>query len=362
MYKRVVLGLVFLSLFLIACNLIEDVPEQEEFPVVIQFLDTCDYDTILDGDYYNTIEASRFTLVQTNLTFFEIKQINKMPCVIKSFKVEDLEDELEALQAEFDSERDDHFREIKLNRSVVHEDVTDREELLEYLEQKRQEEAEELGGSLISEYQLYVTPNSPAVQELANTLGSDIQTIYDEALSWIWVSEEYLNGVPEKWFYPEQFITLTPNLANNPSPGDIASDCSEQANTLVSLLIASGYDVDNVRVVLGLVDFDGVSGGHAWAEIYENERWFALEATSGAYFDETTSTLYEAGMMPYTYFKHHTYPAEEVWYYYNNAYFKEIGGTSNAPEHWNKASRSYLQEDLESYHRRTPPQGRAPQS
>ena len=136
MYKRVVLSVVFLSLFLIGCGLIEPVPEQEQFPVVIQFLSDCDYDTLLDGNYYNTIEANQFILVQSNITFKEIKLLENLPCVIRSFRVSELDSELETLQAEFDSERDEKFRELRLNRSVLHEDVTDREELLEYLEEK----------------------------------------------------------------------------------------------------------------------------------------------------------------------------------------------------------------------------------
>tara|TARA_B100000315_G_scaffold246742_1_gene274443 strand:- start:606 stop:1616 length:1011 start_codon:yes stop_codon:yes gene_type:complete len=326
----------------------------EDIPVVIQFLKNCDYETMLEGNYFNTIEANRFVLVQTNITFIEIKQLEKTPCVERTFRVSELDDVLEELQAEFDSERDEKFRELQLNRSVLKADVTDQDELKKYLEEKREAEAAELEGGIISEYQLYVTPEADAVVSLVAELGSDIQDIYDESLSWIWVSEEYLNGELEFWYYPQDFLTLTPDLANNPSLGEIASDCSEQANTLVSLLIAAGHSPEDVRVVLGLVDFGGSIGGHAWAEIYENNRWFALEATAGAYYDDDLDSLTEASSVPYTYFRYHSFPVETVWYYYNNEYFKEIGGTSNAPDHWDQEGRSYLRDDLESFEGQRP--------
>lgn len=53
-------------------------------------------------------------------------------------------------------------------------------------------------------------------------------------------------------------------------------------NTLASLLIASGeYNESSVRVALGYVNFDGVTGGHAWVEVYEDGACFPLDATMG---------------------------------------------------------------------------------
>ncbi len=338
------IGLCFI---LSGCNSLDST--SNEVPVIVQLMPHCDYTAILGDDAELIAEGDTFILVKTEATFAEIQAFRLRPCVIRFFQPKDLEDELENLQQEFDDERDEKFKEIQLNRSVVKQDVTDQDELREYLENKREQEEQELEGGILSEYQLYVTPEAEAVVELATELGSDIQTIYDEALSWIWVSEEYLNGIVEYWYYPEEFLTETPDLDTNPSPGDLASDCSEQANTLVSLLIASGYDVENVRVVLGLVDFGGSIGGHAWVEIYEDERWFALEATAGAYYDEDTNTLSEASDIPYTYFKYHNFPSKVIWYYYNNEYFTETGGENNAPDHWSESSRSYLRDDIEQY-------------
>ncbi len=356
-----------LSLLLLSCTLVEEMPTgnapgSNEIPVIVQFNAGCDYTTILDGDVQDTIEAKNFILVQTNATFAQIQQLNKLACVVRTFKPSELDTVLSELQDDFDSERDQKFHEVKLNRTIVKQDVTDQDELKQYLENKRESELQELEGGIISEYQLYVTPESEAVVSLAAELGSDVQTIYDESLSWVWVSEEYLNGQAEYWFYPQDFLTDTPEMSTNPSPGNIASDCSEQANTLVSLLIASGQSPENVRVVLGLVDFGGSIGGHAWAEIYEDGKWFALEATAGAYYDEDTDTLTEASEIPYTYFRYHSFPVEQVWYYYNNEYFKETGGESNAPEHWSQGGRSYLRDDIENFQGQGQSKGRVVQS
>ena len=73
----------------------------------------------------------------------------------------------------------------------------------------------------------------------------------------MWVSERTLNDVIEKWLTPHEFLVDTPDYPTNPVPGRVASDCSEQANTLVSVLRAIGVSPDKVRVVLGEVNFDG---------------------------------------------------------------------------------------------------------
>ena len=319
-----------------------------EVEVIVKLQSDCNYQEVLGTDAELISDTNQFTLILTEVAFTEIQSLRQDECVISVFQARDLENVLDDLQEDFNEERDQRFRDVQLNRSVLQADVTDRDDLRDYLENKREQENQELEGGILSEYQLYVTPEADAVALLAEELGSDIQTIYDEALSWVWVSEEYLNGVVEHWYYPEEFLTETASLATNPSPGTLASDCSEQANTLASLLIASEYNVEDVRVVLGMVDFGGSVGGHAWVEIYEDNRWYALEATAGAYFDEATNTVIEASDISYDYFKYARFPSEEIWYYYNNEFFMETNGQSNAPDHWSEGSRSYLRDELEN--------------
>lgn len=197
-----------------------------------------------------------------------------------------------------------------------------------------------------SYYQSYVTPYADSVESyLEENDLDDKYEIYEAALSWTWVSDETLNGVEEKWFTPTEFLEETPTYSTNPDYGNPVSDCEEQANTLVSLLIASGeYNESTARVAVGKVDFGNTSGGHAWVEVCENGEWFPLDPTYGSYYDDESCELVSVDTSDIDYDEYLTskYPAVEVWYYYNNKYFTEVGnGNGNAPVSWNKAPESY---------------------
>jgi len=170
-----------------------------------------------------------------------------------------------------------------------------------------------------SYYQAYVTPDADAVISYLeeNNLDNKYE-IYEAALSWTWVSDERLNDVEEKWLTPTEFLKYTPDYSSNPANGSPASDCEEQANTLVSLMIASGeYDESTVRVAVGEVGFGNISGGHAWVEVYEDGEWLPLDPTDGPYYDddscELTST--DTSKTDYDKYRSTVYPAVEVWYY-----------------------------------------------
>jgi hypothetical protein len=334
--------LITLIVLLAACS-----SPVQTFSTIIQFDATCYDASMITTEITRTIENPKYVFIGTETTFEEIQKLKQNTCVVRTFKPSELSQHIEAIKSEFDAARDEKFQEWEIKRVIEQEDVT--ENVKEYLQDKHKEET--LPDTTQSEYQLYVTPDADTVQELVEDL-DDIQDIYDEALSWVWVSEEYLNGEREYWYTPEEFLTITPTLDTNPSPGDYASDCSEQANTLASLLIAAGYGEENVRVVLGLVDFDGSVGGHAWVEIYEDGMWLPLEATAGAYYYEDSDRVREAANVPYDYFQHHSYPVVEVWYYYNNAYYMDNTARFSSgtyPDNWTKSSESYLEDDLRSF-------------
>ncbi|MBU1939373.1 transglutaminase-like domain-containing protein [Candidatus Micrarchaeota archaeon] len=222
------------------------------------------------------------------------------------------------------------IKKFNLDRIVANEDIPE----LETLEDKLGVLNPVLPPEQISPYQVYVTPFDSAVRSLAASLNGK-QGIYSAAVSWMWVSEQTLNNESEKWLMPNEFLTQTPSYPNNPLQGRIASDCEEQANTLVSLLRASGIKPENVRVALGKVNFNGKIGGHAWVEIYENGQWFALEPTSGDYWDDDDSALHESDGLPYAYYATHRYPFTEIWYYYNDIYFYNLKQKKgNAPSSW----------------------------
>lgn len=183
-------------------------------------------------------------------------------------------------------------------------------------------------------YQDYVTPLDLTVKQLSNEINGKVEA-YNVAVSWVWVSDITLNKETEKWLTPYTFLTDTPYYPTNPAKPREASDCEEQANTLVSLLRAEGVEAEDVRVVLGLVNLRGTEGGHAWVEVYEDNRWLALEATTGPFYDDDSDRLVERRGLPYNYYKTHTYSSVEIWFYYNDVYYVDfIHSKQNAPSHW----------------------------
>lgn len=197
-----------------------------------------------------------------------------------------------------------------------------------------------------SNYQTYVTPDAEAViSYLKENNLDDKYEIYEASLSWTWVSDETLNNAEEKWLTPTEFLDETPAYSSNPAPCEPSSDCEEQANTLASLLIASGeYNESTVRVAIGKVDFGDVSGGHAWVEVCENGEWFPLDPTEGPYYDDESSELVpvDSSDVDYDQYSDSVYPVVEIWYYYNNEYFMDLDTHSeNAPVSWNNIPKSY---------------------
>ena len=193
-------------------------------------------------------------------------------------------------------------------------------------------------------YQDYITPSDLAVKQLSDKVNGGVEA-YNVAVGWVWVSDVTLNDVAEKWLMPHTFLVDTPHYPTNPAKPREASDCEEQANTLVSLLRAEGVEAENVRVVLGLVKIEGDEGGHAWVEVYEENRWLALEATTGPFYDDDSLILIERRGLPYNYYKTHAYPSVKIWFYYNDVYYVDfIHNKQSAPAHWLmiKATNTFL--------------------
>lgn len=320
-------------------------------PVVIQIKSEC-----TPSDYFverpmMLKEHDGTIVIVTKKTRQEIIALQQDECVIMAAKPEDVKELLEELKPQLSADRDEKIRELKLNRTIKKKDVLDREELEDFLKQQHPEipeDAEAPEGGIMSPYQLYVTPDNDAVLDYLDDENlDDKEEIYEAALKWVWVSEQTLNNEAEKWLKPEEFLEDTPDYPSNPVKGYIASDCSEQANTLVSLLLASGlYEDAEVRVVLGKIDFGGSIGGHAWVEVFEDGNWFALEATAGYYYDDDTGQFIKSDVstIPYEYFRFYEYPVEEVWYYYNNEYFLDMTtNRGNAPFVWKKGAQSFFQ-------------------
>jgi len=315
-------------------------------PIVIKFDKDCEWESLIQNDIKLTIENEEFIIIGTDGTSTDFKELESNSCVLEIAKGNNIKTMVSELKKDLNSARDEQIKQLKLDRTVIQRDVIDREDLQELLEQENPER--DWPGGIISPYQIYITPDADAVQDLANELNG-IEEIYAESLDWVWMSDEMLLGEVEKWLSPQDFLTTTAGLSTNPL-GLTASDCEEQANTLVSVLIADGYDPENIRVVLGTVNFDGTVGGHAWVQVYEGGRWFDVEATAGNYYDESGYIEVDSSSIPYYYFKYHEYPSVEIWMYYNNEYFwNELTDKGNSPPHWTEESGSWLEEDLETF-------------
>jgi len=190
----------------------------------------------------------------------------------------------------------------------------------------------------VSNYQKYVTPNNPIVKNYISTIGIDtLIKAYETAVGWIWVSDQTLHNVPEKWLLPAEFIENAPTNPNNPLPTKMVSDCESQAYTLVSIIESLNTSKENVRVVIGEVNFSGELGGHAWVQIYQEGEWIELEATSGPFWDDDDQTLVENRGFSFNFFKNHPYPIVEYWAFFNDIYFYNPNNgkeSQNLPNYW----------------------------
>lgn len=155
------------------------------------------------------------------------------------------------------------------------------------------------------------------------------------AAGWVYVSDRTLNNSVEKWLTPHEFLTETPWYPTNPLKGKAVSDCEEHANTLVSLLRASGVSAEDVRVVLGRDASSRQNRGHVWVELFINGKWLDLDASSGSYWSDETERLVNQPALPFDYYQSHSFPPLIVEAYYNDVYYYEPGGPStNAPDLW----------------------------
>lgn len=260
------------------------------------------------------LETTQFRFLAVKMTEKKAEELKREECVVRVLTPREAREKYKSLPEEVKEAVREKIREFKLKRTVL--------------------DVPEVPKELISEYPLYVTPDDHAVQSLSKEVYG-LKEAYATAVDWVWISDQTLNHMAEKWLKPHEFLLDTLGYTSNPAKGRIASDCSEQANTLASLLRAEGIHPEDVRVVLGLVDFDGSIGGHAWVEVYDDGVWIPLEATSGPYYDDANRELVESGGLPYTYFKFFPYPVLEKWVCYNDQYFYDVGTKKgNPPTSW----------------------------
>lgn len=263
----------------------------------------------------STIRTSNYQLAKGNITLEELNNLTKQNCILKVAEANYKKEFVKDLKSRLREETKQEIKKLKLNRTS--QDAISLKKINAVLLQDGWKPKP--GQS--SPYQRFVTPNNSIV--IQESKGLSKEQIYEKITKQtMWISDFDLTGQAEKWLTPEEFLAKTKQYPTNPIQGISASDCSEQANTLVSMLRASGVAAEDVRVTLGLVNFSGSVGGHAWVEIKDNERWTVLDPTAGPYYNLETGMLNRSGV-PYDYWRYHEYPILEVWAYYNDVYYTD---------------------------------------
>lgn len=275
-----------------------------------------------------------FVVVKTTLD--EVNKIIEEEDVVKIGDEENIDEFVDEAEEILEVEAEEKIRELELEETT--DDVSTPEELETYLSEEEWQPKE----GQISRYQRFVMPEEDVVKGAIK--GLTTEEIYNKVRSFVWMSDYVLNKEPEKWLTPKEFLEETPNMKYNPLQGEIASDCSEQANTLVSMLRASGIKPEDVRVVLGEVDFGMGAGGHAWVEIKEDDKWMVLDATSGNYYDDAAEEEIKREGVPFDYWKYHEYPVVNVWMYYNDNYFTD--NKEEVAAGWSQMAGTFIKEDL----------------
>ncbi len=275
------------------------------------------------GEYCEVLERSSFVdnlyYVRANAT--DIGRLRTLPFVVMMTDGKGLGIFASYLKDGFREKRDEILETMGYGDLV---DDVNREQV--------EEQARRSGKEDVGSFSDYITPQDEAILDAVNHLDRTAEAVYDWVTTrMLWISDMELFGVEERWLTSGECLVQTPDMP--PVTGWIKSDCEEQANTLVSMLRAAGLGPEVVRVVLGLVSFQGIEGGHAWVEVLTDDGWLALDPTSGGYIKDGAVNEREA--LDFGFFAASSYPESERWYEYNDVYYRDyLGGEEMAPVQW----------------------------
>jgi hypothetical protein len=261
---------------------------------LFQFDKSCDLSEIPEQIIKERLLSDTYAFLILEIPTPLVPSLLQHECVITAADEAEIDTYLEYVRELLEREAREKMQQLKLNQSS--HDVIGYDEIRALLEWDRSRGAH-------SPLQQYVTPKEEAIILLAE--GKSPEELYTLALNWLWISDMTLFEEPEKWLYPVSFLAESKGLEGNPTSFE-ASDCSEQANTLVSLLRASGISSKKVRVGIGEIEFEeGHSGGHAWVEIMIDKSWVVLDPTVGRFYEKGVE---EREVLPYDYWQHHPFP------------------------------------------------------
>ena len=146
----------------------------------------------------------------------------------------------------------------------------------------------EIPDPIIKYSPLLINSDDPKLKKLAASLGG-----HEEIYLFVRDNIEYSKD------YTEQRSSL--EVLENKK-----GDCLGHADLLTGLLLAYGYPVENVRVSMGYVTWNGESFHHAWVEFKDNGEWMVLD--SSGYLGTFEFDTWD---LPSFYFKYNAKPYME---------------------------------------------------
>lgn len=304
---------------------------------LIQFNRSCDLSPIPEESIRRRIDTDQFVFMVVLMPRPLLRELIKNSCVVKVADPENQEAFFAYAQRVLEEEARERIRLLRLHQSS--NDVTGYDDVVQLLQG-----AWDRSKGEHSPLQEFVTPDEPVIAAAAE--GKSPEELYRVATGWLWLSDPSLWERDEHWITPVAFLTETPATTRNPAGDGPASDCSEQANSLVSLLRASGVSAKEVRVAMGAVEFeDNTTGGHAWVELLIDGEWIVLDPTVGTFFDDDVGEVTVREPLPFDYWQYHPFPIHDVWVYYNDEYFLDLD-ERHAPKAWGAAAGTLLDEEL----------------
>jgi hypothetical protein len=300
----------------------KEIEDNDEEIIKTMYIKTNDKEAILALDNIEIVnELDDGFIVKISIN--DIDEISEMESVIKIIDKESLKQYQEQEQALIQYE----YQKRNLNKEML--EVT----------QDEIEEAEDY--AVVQLKELNIVEENPYYYYFMDTDGMpearSLEEAYLEAAQIIYMTDNDLWGVPEKWVSPNivftETSTLNTNIVNVP-----VSDCEEHAISFVAMARKLGIPAENVRVATGYIEMNGEKYGHAWCQIKENNVWVNVEPTSGNYVEN--GVLYTSTPLGLDYFEDKTYPVIEIWSYFNDEYYI-TNSNSNAPTDWDITQTSY---------------------
>jgi hypothetical protein len=307
-----------------------------------------DADCIVPVKPIRTVRFGEYKLMLAKMGIEDIQEIGRSGCVYSVSDRNSLQGLITSLRSRLRLKVQEDMAEKGFAKRGRFDDVIPEladEQMSEVEDSPEFVEIQDENPDVISPYQTYVTPYDPLI------LGVDCDSelscyrwIFDNM---VWLSDSTGWGVPEMWIRPTVILNLTDRMESNPVQGQYADDCSGHAVLLTSMLRAKGVKKENVRYCIGLVNFSGSIGGHAWVELDDGDGFFVLETSSGDYFDDELNRVVRQNGFDFDYFRYNEYPVVNRYFCANDMYFQNyVTGESNAP--WDDAEYSSIESIMAS--------------